>query len=325
MNDFDLYVEKSLDHLGTMNLSPITIQKHRYMLGLFRAYLDELGILEVQKVTPEMLRDYQAAIVERVNWKGEPINAFSRNGILKSVKYFFRFLCEENYLLSDPARGLRYAKTPKRLTRTILTAGEMKKLLGAPDTRTALGYRDRTILELMYSTGLRKSEVNRLHVSDVDTTDGFARVNEGKGAKDRVVPLGRIASRWVENYIKSVRPMFLGIRNQVHPYLFVTSRGYPFSTSAVWGVVTRHAKGAGLEKKVTPHALRHTCATLMMKNRANVRHIQELLGHNSLESTQVYAQVSVVDLKDAHKKYHPRERERVNDPDTRMGGKGETT
>ncbi len=315
MNDLEIYMEKYLEHLAVLNLAPVTIRKHRYMLGLFRAYLGEMGILEVAKVTPESLRDYQSSLVERENLRGEPIEVCSRNGILKPVKCFFRFLCEENFLLCDPARRLMYAREPKRLPRTILTKEEMKKLLETPDTRTALGYRDRTILELMYSTGLRKSEVNHLHVSDVDTSDGFARVNQGKGHKDRVVPLGKIACRWVENYIKSVRPMFLGVRGQNHPYLFVTSRGYPFSLSAVWGVVTRHAKAAGLEKRITPHALRHTCATLMMKNKANVRHIQVLLGHSSLESTQVYAQVTVVDLKEAHKKYHPRERDRTLERD----------
>jgi len=308
MSDLDLYMEKYLEHLAVLNFAPITLRNHRYMLRPLRAYLEEMGALEVAAVTAEMLRDYQSSLKERVNWKGEPINAFSQNGILKGAKCFFRFLNEENYLLSNPARGLRYAKVPKHLPRNILTIQEMKKLLNTPDTGTALGYRDRTILELMYSTGLRKSEVNHLNVSDVDTVDGFVRVNEGKGAKDRVVPLGKIACRWVENYVKAVRPMLL--RGKADAHLFLTDRGKPFSLSAVWGVVTRHAKGAGLEKRITPHSLRHTCATLMMRNRANVRHIQVLLGHNSLETTQIYAQVSVVDLKDAHKKYHPRERER---------------
>jgi integrase/recombinase XerD len=314
MSDLDLYMEKYLEHLVVLNFSPVTVRNHRYILRPLRAYLEEMGLSEVQKVTAEALRDYQSSLVERVNYRGEPISVFSQNHLLKAAKCFFRFLCEENYLLSDPAKGLRYAKVPRMLPRSILTIQEMRKLLEAPDTRTALGYRDRTILELMYSTGLRKSEVNHLKVMDVDAVDGFVRVNEGKGHKDRVVPLGKIACRWVENYVKAVRPMLLGVRGQTHAYLFVTSRGYPFSVSAVWGLVKRHARKAGLEKRVVPHTLRHTCATLMMKNRANVRHIQELLGHNSLESTQIYTQVSVVDLKDAHKKYHPRERERVNDP-----------
>ena len=160
-------------------------------------------------VTPEMLRDYQASFKERVNWKGEPINAFSQNHILKAVKCFFRFLSEENYLVFQPGQGLEVCQGAKVSTPNILTSEEMRKLLKAPDTGTALGYRDRTILELMYSTGLRKSEVNHLTVGDVDTVDGFVRVNQGKGDKDRVVPLGKIACRYVENYVKAVRPMLM--------------------------------------------------------------------------------------------------------------------
>lgn len=308
MNDLDLYMEKYLDHLAVMNFSPLTIKGHRFLLNRFRAFLEEMGVTEVGKVTPEILSDYQQAVAERVNLKGEPISPFTLNGNVKVVKALFRFLVEENYLLGNPSRNLNYAKRPKILPRSFLTKEEMKKLLKAPDTGTALGYRDRTILELMYSTGLRRSEVAHLMLADVDTQGGFLRVNHGKGGKDRVVPLGKIASRYVENYVKAVRPMF--VRGAAtYPNLFLGFMGKPLTVFVVGHLVGLNAKKAGLEKKVTPHTLRHTCATLMMRNRAPVRHIQELLGHVLLESTQVYTQVTITDLKDAHKKYHPRERE----------------
>jgi integrase/recombinase XerD len=226
---------------------------------------------------------------------------------LKVVRALFRYLVEENYLLSNPARNLRFVRRPKILPRSFLTKEEMGKLLKAPDTSTALGYRDRTMLELMYSTGLRRSEVTNLLIADVDTKDGFLRVNLGKGRKDRVVPLGKIACRYVENYVKAVRPMF--VRETSYPQLFLSVTGKPFTNFVVGHVVKMYAKKAGLEKRVTPHTLRHTCATLMMKNKAHVRYIQELLGHVLLESTQVYTQVTITDLKEEHRRYHPRERE----------------
>ena len=256
---------------------------HKYALKALRAYLEEMGVGRGGRRDAGNASGLPGHLKERVNWKGEPINAFSQNHLLKSVKCLFRFLTEESYLLSDPARGLRYAKVPKILAPFHPDHAEMRKLLEAPDTRTALGYRDRTILELMYSTGLRKKEVNQLKVGDVDTVDGFARVNHGKWNKDRMVPLGKIACRYVENYVKAVRPMLL--REGPGPTLFVRDRAGVslFALSAVWEMVTRHARAAGLEKRVTPHTLRHTCATLMMRNKANIRHIQVLLGHDSLE------------------------------------------
>jgi integrase/recombinase XerD len=307
MNDMDLYMEKYLDHLAVMNFVPLTIKAHRHLLNRFRMFLSEMGIFEVAKVLPETLGDYQTAVSERVNLKGEPISPFTQNNNLKVVKAFFRFLVEENYLLSNPSRNLRYARRPKVLPRSFLTKEEMRRLLKAPDTQTALGYRDRTMLELMYSTGLRRAEVSNITLADMDSQDGFLRVNRGKGRKDRVVPLGKIACGYVENYVKAVRPMLMG--SKTHPFLFVTDRGNPCSNFVVGHVVKQYAAKAKLEKNVTPHTLRHTCATLMMKNRAHVRHIQELLGHELLSSTQVYTQVTIVDLKAEHRKYHPRERE----------------
>jgi integrase/recombinase XerD len=307
MSDLDLYVEKYLEHLTVMNFMPLTIKAHRYLLKGFEAFLAEMGISEVAKVTPEVLRDYQTAVSERVNKKGEPISPFTQNNTLKVVRALFRFLVEENYLLSNPARNMKFIRRPKILPRSFLTKEEMGKMLKAPDTTTALGYRDRTILELMYSTGLRRSEVSNLMIVDVDTVDGFLRVNLGKGQKDRVVPLGKIACRYVENYVKAVRPMF--IRETLYPQLFLSATGKPLTNFVVGHLVKMNAKKAGLEKNVTPHTLRHTCATLMMKNKAHVRYIQELLGHVLLESTQVYTQVTITDLKEEHRRHHPREKE----------------
>ena len=211
-------------------------------------------------------------------------------------------------LRQDPSRDIPYAKTPKRLPRSILTRKEMSKLLMAPDTHSLMGYRDRAMLEVFYSTGLRNSELGALKVEDVDTEEGFVRVNLGKGGKDRVVPLGKIACRYVENYIHSIRPHL--VRGGDNRCLFLSLQGHQMARAVIASIVRRYARKAKLGKTVTPHSLRHTCATQMMRNKANLRHIQELLGHACLTTTQVYTSVTIADLKEAHQKYHPRERER---------------
>ena len=142
----------------------------------------------------------------------------------------------------------------------------------------------------------------------MDCQEGFLRVNSGKGGKDRVVPVGRIACRYLENYILAVRPSLL--RDPHNDHLFLSLKGNKLSKNMAWEIVKKHAQRAGIRKVVSPHTFRHTCATLMLRNKANIRHIQEMLGHSSLDSTQVYTSVSITDLKEVHSKCHPRERDR---------------
>ncbi|MEW5745525.1 MAG: tyrosine-type recombinase/integrase [Nitrospirota bacterium] len=308
MTDAEAYKAKYSEHLRLLNFAPTTIKSHLFYLNRFLRYLRETGISEITAVTRDTIRDYQVHLYEEINFKGEPNSVRAQNNALKVVKAFFRFLQGSNYIIGDPAKDILYAKTPKRLPRSILTQSEMRKLLQAPDTSTILGYRDRTILEVLYSTGIRKEEINSLLVEDVDYNEGYIRINSGKGRKDRVVPIGRIACRYLENYIKAVRPVL--VRNPREKHLFISMRGRRLSKNVVWEIVKEYAKKARIKKNISPHTFRHTCATLMLRNKANIRHIQELLGHASLDSTQVYASVSITDLKEVHSKCHPREKDK---------------
>jgi integrase/recombinase XerD len=300
--------EKYRQHLTLLNYSLNTIKGHLFYLKRFFRYLKEKNIDEITAVTKETIRDYQTYLYEEINFKGEPNGVVTQNNALKVVKSFFRFLCENDYLVGDPARDISYAKEPKRLPRSILTSAEMKRLLHSPDTKTALGYRDRAVLEILYSSGIRKEELNHLLLQDVDYNDGFLRVNSGKGNKDRVVPIGKIACRYLENYIKAVRPSL--IRDPYNNYLFLSLKGNRLSKNMVWEIVKRYSRKAKIKKTISPHTFRHTCATLMLRNKANIRHIQEMLGHASLDSTQVYASVSITDLKEVHARCHPREKDK---------------
>ena len=303
----DLQIEKYREHLTVLNYSASTIKAHLFYIHRFRTYLKTFSIEAMTAVTKQTVRDYQIHLYEAINKRGEPNSVATQNNALKGVKSFFRFLYENDYLVSNPARDVSYARMPKRLPRSILTAPEMKKLLRGPDTKTAMGYRDRTLMEVLYSTGMRKQEVNNLLLQDVDYQDGIIRINSGKGQKDRVVPIGKIASRYLENYIKAVRPSF--IRNPYNQHLFLSQKGNKLSKNVVWTIVKRYRQKIKLKKNISPHSFRHTCATLMLRNKANIRHIQEMLGHASLDSTQVYTSVSITDLKEVHSRCHPRERE----------------
>ncbi len=308
MSEFNAFKEKYRQHLAVIRYAPETIKRYTYFLNRFFAWLEAQNVTEISGVTKELIQDYQTLLYETVNSRGEPNSVFHQNNALKALKGFFSYLAEENYLVSDPARDISYARTPKRLPRSILTGPEAKKIVHAPNTRTATGYRDRAIIEVFYSTGIRRNELINLELSDVDYHEGFVRINSGKGNKDRVVPIGKIACRYIENYVKAVRPML--VKDPTNNHLFLTMNGTKISENRVWQLIKVYSKKTKIKKNITTHTFRHTCATLMLKNKANIRHIQELLGHSSLEATQVYTRVSITDLKEVHSRCHPREKDR---------------
>lgn len=303
----DSLIQEFLKTLKVRNLSPTHIKGVAWRLGKFLLYLAGREITEVTGITKEVIATFQIEQYERINPMGRPNSVGHQNQMLSAVKQFTSYLKEYDYIVSDPARDIRYAKTPKSLPRGILTPTEARKILHAPDTKSVIGYRDRTILEILYTSGIRKDELIGLTLDNVDYTDGFLRV-VGKGNKERVVPLGRIACRYLENYIKSVRPELL--RDPYEKTVFLSQRHRPLSKNMVWELTKRHARKAKIAKNVHPHTSRHTCATQMLRNKAHIRAVQELLGHESLDSTQVYTHVSITDLKEIHASCHPREKDK---------------
>jgi len=276
-------------------------------LNRFFAYLEALSITHIDGITKDIVMAYQVEIYQTLNAKGYPNNIAYQNSMLCAVKQFMVFLWDREFIVSDPAKNIQYAKTPQSLPGSILSVSETRRILNAPDTRSVIGYRDRTMLEVLYSTGIRKTELRQLTLNDVDYHDGFLRVM-GKGRKERVVPVGRIACRYLENYVKSVRPEL--IKDPYDTTLFLSSRGRRLNPNAVWVMVKKYGKRAKIKKNISTHTFRHTCATAMLRNKADIRTIQELLGHSSLNSTQVYTRISITDLKEVHSKCHPREKDR---------------
>lgn len=242
-------IERYRNQLLTLNYASKTVKSNIFYLNRFLAWLKENGISEGSAVTRDIIRDYQTNLYEEINnHTGEPNSVTYQNRNLLVIKSFFRFLSADDYLVGDPAKGISYAKEPQRLPRSILTQSEAKKILHAPDTRTVLGYRDRAILEVLYSTGIRKEELLNILLADVDYHDGFIRINCGKGKKDRVVPVGKIACRYLENYIKAVRPSLIRKPNNNH--LFLSLRGNRLSKNMVWEIVKSYAGKAKMIKKI---------------------------------------------------------------------------
>lgn len=293
--------------LKVRNLAKRTIEARGFMLGKFFDYLQSRQVAGVDAISKGLILDYQTELYQTINKRGRPNSVTYQNSMLSAVKGFLHFLKERDYIVRNPSLDVPYAKVPKRLPRGILTNTEARRIINTPDTSCALGYRDRAIMEVLYTTGIRKQELNNLSLADVDYHDGFLRIDQGKGGKDRIVPLGRIACRCLENYIKSVRPEL--IRDPFNNALFLSTRGKRLSKNMVWEMVKKYAKKAKIKKNISPHTFRHTCATAMLRNKADIRAVQELLGHESLESTQIYTRVTIGDLKEVHSRCHPREKD----------------
>ncbi|MCP3677451.1 MAG: tyrosine-type recombinase/integrase, partial [Deltaproteobacteria bacterium] len=224
--------EEYLLSLKVRNLTESTIKGQRWKLGKFLHYLTGRGVGQADHVNKALLLDYQTELYHSPSQQGRPTSIAHQNNMLSAVRSFTGFLKERDYIVSDPARDIAYGKSPKRLPRSILTRSEARRNINSPDTSCTLGYRDKTIMEVLYTTGIRKEELNNLTLGDVDYHEGYLRIISGKGRKDRIVPLGRIACRYLENYIRSVRPSL--IRDPYNHHLFLSSRGNKLSRNVVW-------------------------------------------------------------------------------------------
>jgi len=298
-------IPRYLQELKIMNRSPLTIRNIRNALNLLILFLEAEGILLLEQLSLAVLGLYQEELAYRLTAKGKQLSARTREKYLCSLRGFLTYLYEKDYLAADLSKAIKLPKQPKRLPKIILDNAEVKKLLAAPSLRTNDGYRNRIILEILYDTGIRASEMAKVKTCDLDLVNSYLAVREGKGKKDRVVPLSSRVCKLIDAYLLMIRPGLLKGRDTGH--LVVNRWGTKMTPTAVWAIVKRCTELSGIKKNVTTHTFRHSCATHMLKNGASLRHIQELLGHESLESTQIYTKVTINDLKEIHAKYHPGE------------------
>ena len=292
---------KSLQSLGR---SYYTIRKVKYGLRHFTRFLEGEGLYHIEDLTREIMEEYQEELAFSITAKGALLSIRTQQDRLTCAMGFTRFLKDRDYLVSDPGDRIKLPKQPKRLPKVILNDVEVKQILSAPDTRTNRGYRNRVILEILYDTAIRRLELSNIKLTDLDLNAGFIHI-EGKGNKERVVPLSKSACEIINNYILAVRSSF--INGDDPGYLILNRWGGKMDPNGIWAVVKRSSLLAKVKKNVSTHTFRHTCATHMLKNGAPIRHLQEMLGHESLESTQIYTRVTINDLKEIHAKYHPGE------------------
>jgi integrase/recombinase XerD len=302
----EILMERYRQQLEILNFSPRTVTGRLVHLRRFAAFLGQQNIAEVATITSGTVADHQRDLFYLPTSRGTARSVSYQNQSMHALRSFFRFLKTEGYVAQDVAESLPLARTPHTLPRTILTPEEARKVIETPDTGCLLGYRDRTILETFYATGIRKSELMNLTVNDVNLEEGVLRINGGKFNKDRVVPLTRLASSFLETYLKAIRPALL--QGRVSDRVFISQRAGPLSKNALGELVEKYARMAGLSKHVTCHIWRHSCATHLVQNKASLRHVQELLGHRDLSTTERYLHLTITDLKEAHRQFHPREK-----------------
>jgi len=270
------------------------------------AFLDSLAErgLELMEVGAHELQAYQSALLSMKRKDGKPYSLGNQHGRLTAVKSLFRFLYRGGYTLQDPSRMLDYHLMEKRLPRVILTEAEARRLLESADEPTPEGLRDRAILEVLYGTGIRATELANLTVFDVDTEDKTLRVVLGKGRKDRNVPLTEAACEALNLYLESGRAKLC--KSNDTRFLFLSNRGGWLHRAILSRIVARYVKRARIRKPVSAHTLRHTVASHLLKGGADIRHIQKLLGHGSLQTTELYTRVEISDLRKVMARAHPR-------------------
>jgi integrase/recombinase XerD len=308
---FELLVARFAEHMQVLGWSPRTLDGYRSQVRFFLLWLDEqTDVSDITAVTPEVLHAYQTWLYGCSDANGRSLSIATQAARLSVVRSFFRYLVRSDVLLYDPSSGLELPKRKGILPRSVLSKQEMARLLAAPDATTPLGLRDRAMIEVLYSTGIRNAELRALQVYDLDLDRGLVRINQGKNAKDRVVPLGQAACVWLREYLQEARPGLLKARagGEAEQTVFVSKNGKPLVPLGVLYPLKKHAHAAGIERVVTPHTLRHTFATHLLAGHADIRHIQVMLGHASVATTQIYTRVEVTDLKAVHRRCHPRER-----------------
>ncbi len=305
------WIRRYLTYLETQHRSVADQRTRRSRLAQFHSWCAERDIVQPQAVTHAHLERFQRHLFLYRKANGAPMAVNGQRVALFTVEMFFRWLVRQRVLASNPAADLELPRRTDDL-REPLTLAEMETVLALPDIETPDGLRDRACLELFYATGIRRMELANLHRSDLDRTRGTLHVRLGKGKKDRFVPIGERALAWVTKYEREARPLLLSDPTEKH--LFLNQYGQPLSPDGLSWRVRDYFKQAGIAKRGACHLFRHTMATAMLDNGADIRHVQEILGHGQITSTQRYTHVSIARLHAVHAATHPAAK-LLRDPD----------
>jgi len=305
-NGMARWYETYLEQLAVRNYAAHTISNRRLALTAFLRWCRERDLIRPQDVTRPILESYQRWMHHHRKKNGNPLGFTTQRGRMVAIKDYFRWLCRQNIVLHNPASELEMPRSERRLPKGALNESEIERIMAVPDISQPLGVRDRAIMETLYSSGIRRVEVVRLELGDLNIERGVLFIRQGKGKKDRVVPIGARALSWITKYLHDVRPdLVTDLRERA---LFLSGYGdSAISADYLTRLITSYIRRAGIMTGGC-HLFRHTCATLMLENGADIRFIQQLLGHANLSTTQIYTEVSIRQLQRVHAMTHPAER-----------------
>ena len=320
-------VEDFLTDLSARGYSPATVRARRQALAVFAQWGIDRGIDGPAGVSRPVLVRYQRWLFHYRKVGGDPLTFRSQNARLLPIRALFAWCVKNGHLAANPASDLDLPKVEQRLPKAALTAGEAEQVLAVPDTTTVSGVRDRVMLEVLYCTGIRRAELAHLNVRDIDRERSTLMVRQGKGKKDRLVPIHARCITWLDTYLTDARPKLASEPDD--GTLFLTVDGTPFSLDRLTQLVREHVKTSGVAKEGSCHLFRHTLATVMLEGGADIRYVQAMLGHAELTTTQIYAQVSIRALQAVHGATHPaatdpRRRRDDNDDAGGDGPRGES-
>ena len=300
----ELLKDQFLQWMRMRNNSERTLEAWEYRIRKFNDWCVDRGVECVTQVTVDLLTSYRRYLFHYRNKQtNAPLKFATQSSYLMSVRRWFVWLYKEQFIDGNLAAEFELPKEERRLPSDVMKQEEVERLINQPDATKPLGLRDRAILETFYSTGIRCGELCNLQVYDLETDRGVVKINQGKGHKDRVVPIGKRALSWIEKYCADVRPELAARTNT--STLFVSCHGRPLGRNHMSLMVKAHMLAAGIKKRGSCHLIRHTAATLMLENGADLRALQMFLGHERLNTTQIYTHVSITRLKDVHEKTHP--------------------
>ena len=292
-----------LEDLTINGYSQKTVEHREESLRRFLRWCEARDLNTPQEVDITLMTDFKKHLFYYQKQNGKPLSQGTQRGLLSDVKMYFRYLAKKRVILFNPVAELDMPRERQTLPKDILSLEEVKNLLLQPDTATPFGIRDRAIMETLYSTGIRRLECANLEVGDVDINRETLFIKQGKGGKDRVIPISQRALKWIQKYLTDVRPMH-SFSGQVEA-LFLTQYGKAITAHYVSDQVKRYMRKINITKEGASHLFRHSMATHILENGADIRYIQAMLGHSDIGTTQVYTQVSIGQLKKVHQETHP--------------------
>ncbi len=305
--------EQFFEWMAVTNYAETTIKNRRVYLGYFITWCEDRGLRRPTEITKPIIERYQRYLFHyRKKRDAKPLSVRSQHARLVPLRAYFKWLARNNHILYNPAGEIDMPRLETRLPRNVLTTSEAEMIINLPDIDEPLGMRDRAILEVLYSTGMRRMELIGLSIYNIDIERGTVMVY-GKGKKDRMIPIGERAIKWTQKYLYEVRPSLAVTPDR--GTLFLTEQGEPFTPNRLTQMVRNYVNASDCVKKGSCHMFRHTMATLMLENGADIRYIQHMLGHAELTTTQIYTQVSIRKLKEIHTLTHPSARLRRRSPE----------